>query len=115
MNNKMMVGLLVGLVVVVGVVVLMKKVEATVTESEVGFSPQMVTVKKGTTVVFMNKSGAVGNVTSAKHPTHLLYPKLSLGDMEDGMSLSLRFDDIGSFGYHDHLNPSRFGKITVEE
>lgn len=91
------------------------KKETIISENADGFLPATLTVKKGTTVVFTNKSGSLISVNSANHPTHLLYPKLNLGEIEDGQSKSLQFNDVGSFGFHDHLNPSRFGKVIVEE
>lgn len=91
----------------------MKK-EVSVTETESGFEPQTVTVKVGTKVVWTNKSGATGNVSSAKHPTHLEYPPLNLTNYEVGETLSLVFDTAGTYKYHDHLNPSRFGTVVVE-
>lgn len=89
--------------------------EIMISENADGFSPATLTVKKGTTVVFTNKSGSLVSINSANHPTHLLYPKLNLGEIEAGQSKSLQFNDVGSFGFHDHLNPSRFGKVIVEE
>lgn len=88
--------------------------ENTVTESSDGFTPQTITVKAGTKVTWINKSGDVGNVSSANHPTHLTYPKLNLGDFADGETVSLVFDTAGAYKYHDHLNPNRFGTVVVE-
>ena len=91
----------------------MKK-EVAVTETANGFEPQSVTVKVGTKVVWTNKSGATGNVSSAKHPTHLEYPPLNMPNFEDGETVSLVFDTPGTYRYHDHVNPSRFGTVIVE-
>lgn len=88
---------------------------AFVTETEKGFEPQTLTVKKGTKVVWMNKSGDEGNVSSAFHPTHLVYTPLNLGDFSDGANVLLVLNEAGSYKYHDHLNPSRFGSIIVTE
>lgn len=85
-----------------------------VTETNTGFTPQTVTVKTGEKVTWTNKSGAMGNVSSANHPTHLVYPKLNLGDFAEGASVSLVFDTAGTYKYHNHLNPSRFGTVVVE-
>ncbi|MBI4009056.1 cupredoxin domain-containing protein [Candidatus Roizmanbacteria bacterium] len=89
-----------------------KEVKVNLTDS--GFDPQEITVKVGTKVVWVNKTDQTGNVSSAKHPTHLVYPPLNLGDFEPGESVSLVFNEAGSYGYHDHLNPSQFGKVVVE-
>lgn len=89
--------------------------ETAVTLTAKGFEPQKVTVKVGTKVVWMNKSGEMANVSSAVHPTHLVYPPLNLENFDDGTSVSLVFDKSGTYKYHDHLNPSRFGTVVVEE
>lgn len=88
--------------------------QAIVTETSTGFTPQTITIKVGDKVTWTNKSGAMGNVSSANHPTHTIYPKLNLGDFADGATVSLVFDTAGTYKYHDHLNPSRFGTVVVE-
>ena len=94
-----------------------------------GFSPTPLTIKKGETVVFENKSSRNMWVASAMHPSHRAYPetdieKCGTGDAEDmfdackgfgpGTSWSFTFDDVGVWKYHDHLNAKNFGSITVE-
>lgn len=86
----------------------------TVTVTETGFTPQTTTVKAGTKVTWINKSGGVANVSSDFHPTHLLYPKLNLGRFDNGATVTLVFDTAGTYKYHDHLTPSRVGTIIVE-
>jgi len=53
-------------------------------------------------------------VNSALHPTHLEYPPLNLGVIKPGESKSLTFPEAGTYKYHDHLNPSLFGSVTVQ-
>jgi len=61
------------------------------------------------------------------HPTHTVYPGSdvkkcgsdeSIFDackgLEQGESFSFTFNEIGSWGYHDHLRASTTGKIVVE-
>lgn len=79
-----------------------------------GFVPQDITVKAGTTVVWINKSGAAATVNSANHPAHLLYPFLNLGEFANASSLQVVFDKAGKYSYHNHLNPSEKGSVTVE-
>ncbi len=88
--------------------------ETTVNATANGFEPQTVTVKAGAKVTWVNKSGAVANVSSAKHPTHLLYPPLNLGNVTDGQSVSLVFDTAGTYKYHNHLDASQTGTVVVE-
>ncbi|OGK13881.1 hypothetical protein A3C98_01860 [Candidatus Roizmanbacteria bacterium RIFCSPHIGHO2_02_FULL_37_15] len=85
-----------------------------VSVTDTGFEPQTVTVKVGTKVVWRNKTNATVNVSSAKHPTHLEYPPLNLANFEPGETISLVFTEAGTYKYHDHLNPSKFGTVVVE-
>ncbi|MEK7450579.1 MAG: cupredoxin domain-containing protein [Patescibacteria group bacterium] len=88
--------------------------EAIVTVSVLGFAPQTLTIKAGTKVIWMNKSGAAVSLNSAVHPTHLVYPPLNLGEFGDGSSVQLGFDKPGTYSYHNHLNASQTGTIVVE-
>lgn len=92
----------------------MSKTETKVTLTSTGFEPKSITVKVGDKVVWINKSGNTATVDSAQHPTHLVYPKLNLGNFEDGEEVSLVFDEAGKYNYHNHLNASQFGTVVVE-
>lgn len=85
-----------------------------VTLTTSGYSPASLTVKAGTTVTFMNKSGSKATVSSDPHPVHTAYPPLNLGSFADGGTLTLTFDKPGTYGYHNHLNPTQTGKIIVQ-
>ncbi len=79
------------------------------------FSPANVTVKKGTTVTWTNNSNQSLWVASNPHPTHTGLPGFDeLKGMMKGESYSYTFTKTGSFGYHDHLNASSGGTVTVE-
>jgi plastocyanin len=86
----------------------------TVTLTDEGFSPQEITVKAGSKVVWKNNSGDSATVDSSVHPTHRDHPELNLGNFEDGEEHSLVFEEPGTYRYHDHLNASRFGTVVVE-
>ncbi len=86
----------------------------TVTLTANGFSPTSLTIKAGQTVTWVNKSGEAATINSAPHPVHTSYPPLNLGNFPDGGTLSLTFDKPGTYGYHNHLNPSEQGTIIVE-
>jgi plastocyanin len=79
-----------------------------------GFQPMNITIKVGTTVAWTNNSGKDVSINSDNHPTHLLYPLLNLGRVSDGGQVSLTFNTPGTYGYHNHLNPSQTGTITVQ-
>ena len=91
--------------------------------TDLGFSPPVLTIKAGTTVVFKNNSSKDFWPASAKHPTHDVYPVKggcinSIFDackaISPGGSWEFKFDVLGSWNYHDHLKPTFFGKVVVE-
>lgn len=79
-----------------------------------GFVPQNITVKAGEMVTWVNNDSVNHNVNSVVHPTHLVYPPLNLGLIKPGEEKSLSFPKAGTYKYHDHLNPSVTGSVTVE-
>lgn len=79
-----------------------------------GFVPKDITVKAGSRVVWINKSGKNATVNSYTHPTHLLYPFLNLGEFANATTVQVVVDKIGKYSYHNHLNPNETGTITVE-
>jgi plastocyanin len=86
----------------------------TITLNSENFSPKTLTIKVGDTVTWINRSGRNANVSSNPHPIHTDYTPLNLGSFPDGGTLSLTFDKAGTYGYHNHLNPSQNGTIVVE-
>lgn len=101
-----------------------------VTYTNEGFAPKTLTIKKGTTVTWTNNSSSNMWVASAVHPSHIVYDGNSLrehcgtnaqtpfdeckGDPA-GATWSFTFEKVGTWGYHDHINASRTGSITVTE
>jgi len=88
--------------------------EPTITLTSAGFSPDNVTIKAGQKITWINKSGTEATVNSDPHPSHTNFQPLNLGSFADGASLSLTFDQTGTYGYHNHLNPNARGTITVQ-
>lgn len=87
----------------------------TVTYTSSGFSPKGLTIKAGDTVVFKNNSSADFWPASAIHPTHEIYPEFDAKrSVPAGSSYSFIFTRTGSWKYHNHLNPSANGTITVQ-
>ena len=85
-----------------------------VTISSSGFSPKAITIKVGDSVTWKNADSENHTVNSAPHPVHTAYPQLNLGLIKPGEEKSLEFKAAGTYKYHDHLNPSLTGSITVE-
>ena len=88
--------------------------EANVILGDSGFVPKDITVKAGTTVVWKNSSGKPATVSSDDHPTHRLYPFLNLGEFATDTTVQIIVEKPGKYSYHNHLNASEVGTITVE-
>ncbi len=101
--------------------------KVTITSS--GFSPSTLSIKQGDTIIFTNKQSSLSWPASAVHPTHTVYPGSDIdkcGTAEEqnnfdacsGLNLdetyTFTFNEKGSWGYHDHLNPGLRGTIVVE-
>lgn len=91
-----------------------KIVSIGVTVTSNGFEPKDLSIKARTQVVWTNKSGEPVTVNSDNHPTHLLWPFLNLGEFDNGQSVSVVFPKSGKYTYHNHLNPSQTGSVTVK-
>lgn len=104
-----------------------KEAGNTVEITSAGFSPSTLAIKKGDVVTFVNKGSQASWPASAVHPTHSAYDGTSLSEhclngasfdachrLNQGESYSFTFDSVGSWKYHDHLNPSHTGTIVVE-
>lgn len=101
---------------------------ATITYDVDGFSPKVLTVKKGTEVTFVDKSGRGFWIGSDEHPAHTGYDGTSKGDHcnADGTSgsfdqcktdstYSFTFNKAGTWGYHNHISAGSNGVVIVEE
>ncbi len=90
--------------------------QETIVMDATGFVPKELTIKKGTEVIFKNADTEDRWPASAPHPTHTNYPAFDPNAaVRPGASWSISFPQVGSFLYHDHLNPTRYGKIMVAE
>ena len=89
--------------------------KVTVTYDGSSFSPKVVTIKKGDSVIFINQSDKSMSVASNPHPTHTDYPGFDqYKSAEKGMaSYTFVFEKVGTWGYHNHLNPSVTGTVKV--
>lgn len=94
-----------------------------ITYTDTGYSPTILKIKNGETVIFKNNSSQSMWTASGVHPTHRLYPTTGgcIGSTFDacqgiqpGQSWSFKFDIAGTWKYHNHLNPSDTGTVVVE-
>ena len=79
-----------------------------------GFSPNNLTIKAVTTVVWMNNDTDPLQVDSAPHPMHTSYPPLNASSpTQPGNTYTFTFPQAGTFMYHNHLEPAKKGSVTV--
>ena len=86
--------------------------------------PSELKIKKGDSVIWINFDSEAHWPASNLHPTHGMYPASGgcVGSKFDackslmsGESFEFIFNDVGSWGYHDHLNTAFTGTVIVEE
>lgn len=89
---------------------------AVVTITKDGFVPSTLTIKKGQTVKWVNNIDSPHRVASDPYPTHTGLPGFDSGNnLDKGSTYVFNFQNTGTFGYHDHLNPQTIkGVITVQ-
>ena len=102
---------------------------ATVIYSDSGYSPSNIRVNKGDTVVFRNTGTKMMWTASAVHPTHKTYPgsniafcgtPQSTGAFDAckgyglGESWEFKFNEQGTWKYHNHMQANHTGTIIVE-
>lgn len=80
------------------------------------FSPSELTINKGQTVSFDNQDQVDHWPASNPHPTHINYPEFDpQRSLKPGQSWSFKFERVGVFKYHDHLNPHLGGVVLIKE
>ena len=80
-----------------------------------GFSPSSLAIKTGESVTFVNDSDTLRWPASGMHPTHLICPGFdALRGLAKGETYSFTFNVVKVCPFHDHLNPSLHGSITVQ-
>jgi len=61
----------------------------------------------------INKSNSVLKVYSNPHPKHTDDPDLNMGVISPGEFKITKITKRGTWGYHNHLNPSQGGTVRV--
>lgn len=88
---------------------------ALITFTDEGFSPTTLTVKKGTVVTVDNKSTKPVQFSSDDHPTHTHNTEMNMKELAQGESGTFTAETVGTHGFHDHIDDSKTGTITVTE
>lgn len=78
------------------------------------FDPEELTVSLGDKVTFINNGDGNMQVASDDHPAHTDLEDFESDILEPGDEYSYIFDEAGTWGYHDHLNPSNTGTIEAK-
>lgn len=106
-----------------------KQVMKLITYTNGGYSPSTLNIQIGDTVTFQNDSSEAMWSASGMHPTHTLYSGTSRSnhcpDLNNtsfdackgylpGTAWSFTFTKVGTWKYHNHLNPTFLGTIVVE-
>jgi hypothetical protein len=90
------------------------EVAATITYTDNGFAVDNATVPAGSTILVVNQSQDVLDLTSNPHPTHEDQPELSVGIVDPGESRALVLTTPGTWGFHNHERDAHTGTITVQ-
>ncbi len=86
-----------------------------ITYTDSGFVPNSMEIQVGESVTFRNESSTGMWVASAPHPTHTDYPEFDAKrSYAKGESFAFTFTKTGNWKFHNHLNPTNFGSITVK-
>lgn len=86
----------------------------TVTIENNKLNPESVEINVGDSVVWLNKDTAKHHIASDPHPSHTALPGFESVDLNVSQTYSFKFTKAGSWGYHDHLNPSIKGTVIVK-
>ncbi len=87
---------------------------AHITITKDGFVPANLVVKKGTKIEWVNTDSAIHQIQANPHPTGTSLPGLSSAILNTNQSYQYTANTSGSFGYHDHINPTVNGTLEVK-
>lgn len=80
-----------------------------------GFEPKTLTVSKGTVVTVKNDSSKRVQFSSGDHPTHHNNPEMNLRELKPGESAAFTALTVGEHSFHDHIDATMTGVLTVTE
>jgi plastocyanin len=80
-----------------------------------GFLPATLVVQKGTKVIWTNTDDNMHQMQANPHPSGDSLPGLKSEILNHQQTYEYTADTAGTFGYHDHLNPTTNGTLEVQE
>ncbi|HEV8601399.1 MAG TPA: cupredoxin domain-containing protein [Patescibacteria group bacterium] len=90
--------------------------EVKILMTSTGLTPAVIKVKKGTKLTFINNDTKSHWPASNPHPTHTDLPGFDpQAAIAPGQSWSYTFTAVGVWKFHDHLEPTHGGTVTVIE
>lgn len=84
-----------------------------ITYTNAGFEPHDITVKKGTVITVTNSSSHSVQFSSNDHPAHTENTEMNMATLAPGESDSYTASRTGTWGFHDHIDESKTGTVTV--
>lgn len=79
------------------------------------YTPSTLSVKNGDIVIFKNNSKSDFWPASNPHPLHTDYPEFDpKKPIAAGKTFEFKFTKVGTWKFHDHLNPTARGTVTVK-
>jgi plastocyanin len=87
---------------------------ATISYTSNGFAQSTVTVKSGSEITITNSASVTAQPASDPHPQHTDNPELNFGDIAAGQSKTITVTQAGTWGVHDHYQPSKKMTIIVQ-
>ncbi len=114
MNNKIIIGIVLAVIVIGGLFFFVQPSTQqsqtnaktnSVTIKNFSFTPDVLTVKQGTKVTWINQDTATHTIQSGSFHS---------SDLNQGGTFAFTFDTKGSFDYSCGIHPSMTGKIVVE-
>ena len=89
--------------------------KVTISFTDEGFSPSSLTVKKGTVITVVNQSSKSVQFSSDDHPTHTHNDEMNMKTLAPGTSGTFTANTVGTHGFHDHIDDSKVGTLTVTQ
>lgn len=87
---------------------------ATITYSNSGFDPSLITIASGGKLTIQNNSNIVLDFASDPHPQHTCNPQLNAGNINPGSSKTITLTTVITCGVHNHLRPGDKSTVAVK-
>lgn len=91
-----------------------RNIEVQVMITDDGFVPEVVSIERGATVVWVNDTTKPRKVGANPYPDGSSLKSLKSGNIAPDDSYSYTFNKSGRFGYADYTNPLAAGSVQVK-